>query len=98
LTKLDLFSLTQIENFSEWQFVDSINKDGKICTGCGNGRIPFIDAEDIARVVFHCLTDKTVPNTSVEVIGPELLTYDDVSILQVYLYRKFTHNFSSGGS
>lgn len=33
---------------------------------------------DIAAVAFHALTDDNPHNTDIRVLGPELLTYDDV--------------------
>jgi uncharacterized protein YbjT (DUF2867 family) len=50
----------------------------KIFTACEDGRIPFISADDIAEVAFRALTDKTPHNCDHRVLGPELLTYDDV--------------------
>lgn len=50
----------------------------KIFTACGDGKIPFISADDIAAVAFHALTDETSHNCDHRVLGPELLTYDDV--------------------
>lgn len=40
--------------------------------------MPFISADDIAAVAFHALTDAKVPGETVRVLGPELLTYDEV--------------------
>src|SRR6187402_1923538 len=68
----------QTENLSEWQYLKSIKNEGKIYTACGDGKIPFISATDIAAVAFHALTDSKITGTSVRVIGPELLTYDEV--------------------
>lgn len=53
-------------------------KKGQLFTACGDGKIPFISAEDIAAVAFHTLTDEKPHNTSYRVLGPELLTHDDV--------------------
>lgn len=67
-----------IENFSElWHFA-SIKDEGKIYTASGDGKVPFIAALDIAAVAFRALTDEKPHNTDYRVLGPELLTYDNV--------------------
>lgn len=68
------------ENFAEWQYSTTIKDEGKIYTACGDGKIPFISADDIAAVAFHALTDDEVPGETVRVLGPELLTYDEVCL------------------
>jgi uncharacterized protein YbjT (DUF2867 family) len=49
-----------------------------IFTAAQDGQIPFISADDIADVAYHALTDAKAPNCDLRVLGPELLTYDDV--------------------
>jgi festuclavine dehydrogenase len=56
----------------------TIKAEGKIYTACGDGKIPFISATDIAAVAFRALTDENSHNTDYRVLGPELLTYDEV--------------------
>ena len=67
-------------------FVHTISTLGKIFTACGDGRIPFISADDIAEVAFRALTDETSHDCDHQILGPELLTYDDVCSRFV-LYR-----------
>lgn len=67
-----------MENLSEGWFVASVKK-GQLFTACGDGKIPFISAEDIAAVAFCTLTDEKPHNTSYRVLGPELLTHDDIA-------------------
>ena len=43
------------------------------------GRSPFVSAADVADVAFHALTDMEPHNTDYRILGPELLTYDEVS-------------------
>ncbi|WP_221760941.1 hypothetical protein [Kibdelosporangium aridum] len=43
----------------------------------GNGRVGFVDAEDIAAVATHALTDERAPNTDLVLTGPEALSYAD---------------------
>ncbi|KAG4428982.1 hypothetical protein IFR05_015535 [Cadophora sp. M221] len=81
-----------MENFAEWQYPATIKDEGKIYTACGDGKIPFISADDIAAVAFHALTDAEVPGETVRVLGPELLTYDEAAAkLSKALGRDIVH-------
>lgn len=73
-----MFRLTAIENFSEGWHCLKIKSEGMIYTACGEGKIPFISATDIAAVAFHALTDEKPHNTDYRVLGPELLNHDEV--------------------
>lgn len=66
---------TGIENFLGQR---TIKDEGKIYTASGDGKIPFVSTTDIAAVAFRALTDEKPHNTSYFVLGPELLTYDQV--------------------
>lgn len=57
----------------------SIRKDGAIWTASGDGRVGFVDAQDIAAVAVRALTDGQAPNTDLVLTGPQALTYDDVA-------------------
>ncbi|ANS75948.1 NAD(P)-dependent oxidoreductase [Paenibacillus yonginensis] len=57
----------------------SLRHSGQIYTAAGEGRVGFVDAEDIAAVGFHALTDKVPYNRELIITGPESLTYDDVA-------------------
>ncbi|MEV6148706.1 NAD(P)H-binding protein [Nonomuraea sp. NPDC052129] len=57
----------------------SIREDGTIWTATGTGRVGFVDAEDIAAVAVHALTDEHAPNTDLVLTGPEALSYDDIA-------------------
>lgn len=48
----------------------------------GNGKAPFVSADDIAAVAYHALTDEKSHNTDYLVLGPELLSYDEVQFKQ----------------
>ncbi|GIP47893.1 putative oxidoreductase YesF [Paenibacillus sp. J53TS2] len=58
---------------------NSLRQSGHLYTATGDGKIGFVDAEDIAAVGFHALTDKEPPNRELIITGPESLTYDDVA-------------------
>ncbi len=65
------------ENISEWQHKKSITEENKICSACGDAKVPFVSAKDIAAVAFTALTSAT-PVPSTRVLGDELLTHDQV--------------------
>lgn len=56
----------------------SIKDEGKIYTACGDGKIPFVSATDIAASAFHSLIGTKPHEESYRILGPELLTMDDV--------------------
>ncbi|WP_432193519.1 NAD(P)H-binding protein [Streptomyces sp. bgisy027] len=57
----------------------SIRAEGLIHTAAGTGRVGFVDAEDIAAVAVHALTDVRAPDTDLVLTGPEALSYDDIA-------------------
>ena len=59
----------------------SIRTDGVIRTATGSGRVGFVDAEDIAAVAVHALTDAHAPNTDLVLTGPEALSHDDIATI-----------------
>lgn len=68
-----------MQNFSEQQHLPTIRQDKAIYTAAGHGRVPFIDAADIAAVAAATLTADQAPNADVVLTGPEPLRYDDVA-------------------
>jgi uncharacterized protein YbjT (DUF2867 family) len=71
-----------MQNFTgEHAHALSIQEYGSILTATGNGRVGFIDAEDIAAVAFHALTNESAPDTDLVLTGPEALSYDDVAAI-----------------
>ncbi|KAK0457592.1 uncharacterized protein EV420DRAFT_1480652 [Desarmillaria tabescens] len=70
----------------------TIRKQNTIMSASGDGRIGFISADDIADLVVSALSDEKSHNTDHILLGPELLTYDDVAdIFTEVLGRKITH-------
>ncbi len=67
------------ENFTEMQHMLSIRDEDKIITATGEGKVPFVSADDIAAVAFHALTDGVPHNADHLILGPELWSYDEVS-------------------
>jgi ergot alkaloid biosynthesis protein len=54
-------------------------RDGVIVTSTGHGRVPFVDADDIAEVGARALADERSHDAAHVITGPEALTYDDVA-------------------
>jgi len=80
------------ENFTESYSRESIARDGKLFSAAGDGKVPFVSADDIAAVGFEALTSRPAPNTDYVILGPELLTYDDVAnIFTEVLGKKVVH-------
>ncbi|KAI0124623.1 hypothetical protein BJ170DRAFT_465874 [Xylariales sp. AK1849] len=68
------------QNFSELGYhIDSIKKENAIYSATGQGAIPWVSCDDIAAVGYHCLTSPEPPNTDFLILGPELLTYDNLA-------------------
>ncbi|MGW2601390.1 NAD(P)H-binding protein [Streptomyces klenkii] len=59
----------------------SIRKDGVIMTAAGAGRVGFVDADDIAAVAAHALTDDHSPDTDLVLTGPQALSHDDIAAI-----------------
>ena len=68
-----------MQNFSESLHRGPIRNEGKFYSATNNAKIPFVSTEDIARVAQRLLLDHEPHNTDYVVLGPELLSYDDVS-------------------
>ncbi|WP_409491488.1 NAD(P)H-binding protein [Amycolatopsis sp. cmx-11-12] len=59
----------------------SIRDEAIIWTATENGRVGFVDAEDIAAVAVRALTDEQAPNTDLVLTGPEALGHDDIATI-----------------
>jgi festuclavine dehydrogenase len=75
---LRTFADAQPENFSEGQHQPTIRDNFQFYTASGDGKVPFVSADDIANVAFRALTDEKSHNTDHLILGPELFTYDEV--------------------
>ncbi|KAG0652081.1 Agroclavine dehydrogenase [Hyphodiscus hymeniophilus] len=81
-----------MENFSEMQHLPTISDQDMIVTTTGEGKVPFVSAEDIAECAFRALTDAKSHDTDHLILGPELLSYDQIAeIFTKALGRKITH-------
>ncbi|KAK3341093.1 hypothetical protein B0T25DRAFT_509932 [Lasiosphaeria hispida] len=72
--------------------VRSLREESKLYSATGEGKIPWVSADDIAAVAVQALTRKDPPNTEFVILGPQLLSYDDLAeILTELLGRKIVH-------
>ena len=68
-----------MQNFSEQQHLPTIVGEGSIYSATGDGRVGFIDAEDIAAVAAIALTEPDFPSGDMILTGPETLSYNAVA-------------------
>jgi ergot alkaloid biosynthesis protein len=81
-----------MQNFSEGPHRATICDEGVIYSATGQGRVPFIDAGDIAGVAAQALVDPLFPNRDAVLTGPQLLSYDEVALLlSQVLGREIVH-------
>ena len=81
------------ENFAEQaNHVKSIKEENKVYSATSGAKIPWVSADDIAAVAAHALTTPEPPNTEYLVLGPELLSYEDVSIVCLEYMTKLVHD------
>lgn len=81
-----------MQNFSEQQHLPTILADGAIYSATMDGRVSFIDAEDIAAVAVVALTEPGFASGDLILTGPDCLSYDDVaSLISTAAGRKIQH-------
>ncbi|OZB91285.1 NAD(P)H-binding protein [Paenibacillus sp. XY044] len=68
-----------MQNFTEGGHGHTMRQQGQIFTAAGDGKVGFVDADDISAVAFHALTDKEPHNTEHIITGPESLSYDEAA-------------------
>lgn len=64
-----------MQNFSKQQHLPTIKDEGKIYAATDDGKIAFIDSDDIAEVAVHALTVEKSYNNDFILTGPEALSY-----------------------
>lgn len=70
-----------MQNFAQGHNLATIREDDRIYSNTGAGRVPFIDASDIASAALAVLTAPTPPNTEFVLTGDESISYDRVAEL-----------------
>ncbi|MEM7684078.1 MAG: ergot alkaloid biosynthesis protein [Pseudomonadota bacterium] len=68
-----------MQNFSDGQHLATIRDEGAIYTATDEGRIGFIDAEDIAAIAVEALTQAECVSGDTILTGPAALSYDAVA-------------------
>ncbi|WP_224369005.1 ergot alkaloid biosynthesis protein [Hyalangium versicolor] len=59
----------------------SLKREGRMVTATGDGRVGFVDAEDIAEVAVRALADEASHDTAHVITGPQALSYDDIAAI-----------------
>ncbi|MDN0201176.1 NmrA family NAD(P)-binding protein [Streptomyces sp. S.PNR 29] len=82
-----------MQNFTgDHLHAQSIRKEGVLLTAAGEGRVAFVDADDIAAVAVHALTDVQAPDSDLVITGPETLSHSEVAtVLSEVTGRAVTH-------
>ena len=82
-----------MQNFSEAQHIETIRAERRIYSATEDGRVPFIDAGDIAAVAVEALVDDGFSNGDLVLTGPETLSYDEVAtMISASSGRPVTHH------
>lgn len=68
-----------MQNFSEGHYLATIREEDRIYSNTGDGRVPFIDADDIAACAFAVLTAPEPPNAAFVLTGEESMSYNRVA-------------------
>ncbi len=81
-----------MQNFTEVAHAESIRTRDAITTATGSGKVGFVDADDIAAVATHLLTDRAIDHRGYIITGPEALSYDEAAaIIGEVLGRSIVH-------
>ena len=81
-----------MQNFSQGANLATIRDEDQIYSNTGEGRVPFIDADDIAAAAFAVLTAPTALNTDFVLTGAESMSYDRVAeLISQACGRKISH-------
>lgn len=81
-----------MQNFSELQHLPTIRDEGIIYSATADGRVPFVDADDIATVAMVALTCAVSFNRDIMITGPEPLSYSQVAnIIAKIICRPIKH-------
>ncbi|KAI4104493.1 MAG: hypothetical protein L6R37_003236 [Teloschistes peruensis] len=84
--------MVRVENLSEAQHRSTIREEGKLYSATGNGKIPWVSAEDIAAVAYRALVDEKSHDCEHVVLGSELLSYGQLAeILTEVLGKPVAH-------
>ena len=68
-----------MQNFTEGPRLDALRNEGVLYSATGEGRVPFIDAGDIAEVGLRALLDERSHDTDHVLTGPQALSYAEAA-------------------
>lgn len=70
-----------MENWAEQggSLPEAVRGEGRAYSASGGGRIPWVSRTDIAACAYSALTSEEPPNGDYVILGPELLSYGEVS-------------------
>ncbi|MBN9417130.1 hypothetical protein ABS71_15145 [bacterium SCN 62-11] len=68
-----------MQNFSEGPHRHTMDQQSTLYSATGQGKVAFIDAEDIAAVAARALQQPDFPSGELLLTGPEALSYDQVA-------------------
>lgn len=77
-----------MQNFSEGQHLPTVRDEGVIYSATGQGRIPFIGADDIAAVAVGALTQPEVVSGELVLTGPRALSYEEAAAVLARIVGK----------
>ncbi|KAJ7115822.1 hypothetical protein C8R44DRAFT_832684 [Mycena epipterygia] len=73
-------------------YADLLRTKNTLVSATGDGLVGWVSTQDIAAVAFKALVDDVIENTNPIIMGPELLSYDQIaSMLTEILGRKISH-------
>jgi hypothetical protein len=75
-----LFAYFWTENFTGYNQARRSPDNFAIYSATEDGRTPFVATQDIAQAAFNVLTSSAPMPTDLIIVGPELLSHDDVRI------------------
>ncbi|WP_411344290.1 NAD(P)H-binding protein [Paenibacillus sp. WLX1005] len=70
-----------MQNFTEVAHAETIRTQNSIITAAGDGKVGFVDADDIAAVATRLLTDKVPDNRGYILTGPQSLNYAEAAAI-----------------
>jgi uncharacterized protein YbjT (DUF2867 family) len=81
-----------MQNFSEGPYLASIRDEDTFYSNTGEGRVPFISSDDIARAAFAALTAPAALNDAFTLTGDQAIAYDRVAeLISQASGRRITH-------
>ena len=82
-----------MQNFSEGAHLINILEADAIFSATGDGRVPFVSADDIAAAAFALLSAGTLPNTDFVLTGDAALSYDEAAeLIGASVGRRIAHH------